>query len=61
MGVKKRYDKKPFVPEAVSAKKLPMKTGDAMILLRKNPKSLLWNKVISDWNCNDLNELKSYE
>lgn len=58
--VKKRYDKKPSIPESVSAKKLPMKTGNAMMLLRKNRKSLLWNKVISDWNCNDWNELKTY-
>lgn len=48
------------VVKKVSIKKLQMPTGDAMILLRKNPQSPLWNKEIYRWSFSDWNELKNY-
>jgi len=59
--VKKRYDTSKTKPgHEANIKKLQMPTGQAMILLRKNPKSALWNKKIANWSYQDWQELKTY-
>lgn len=58
--VKKRYEKKENIEQETKNKKLQMPINQAMALLRKKPKSLLWNKKISDWNYFDWKELNTY-
>lgn len=57
---KKKRERKIVLSHEVNIKKLQMPTGEAMLLLRRNPKSNLWNKKISDWSYNDWQELKTY-
>ena len=63
--VRKRYDRvydsgKEIIKIEGKPKKVIIPTAQAMILLRKNPKSPLWNKEIYRWSFSDWNELKSY-
>lgn len=63
--LRKRYDRvydsgKEIIKIEGKPKKLQMPTGEAMILLRKNPTSPLWNKEIYRWSFSDWNELKKY-
>lgn len=63
--LRKRYDRvyesgKEIIKIDGKPKKLQMPTGEAMILLRKNPTSPLWNKEIYRWSFSDWNELKKY-